>query len=113
MIYTNYHSVRSFICLIFFLGSFVYGQNAPIITSASSKNFAENSTSTVITVESNDEDADATATYSISGGADAADFNIDGKPIKDVVLRNDWENVHSILEELRQEKNRIYALQDV
>ena len=49
---------------------------APVITSSSTATFAENGTGTVYTVTSSDPDSGATATYSISGGADQAKFAI-------------------------------------
>jgi Ca2+-binding RTX toxin-like protein len=51
--------------------------DAPVITSNSTVNFAENATGTVYTVTSTDPDAGATKTYSLSGGADVAKFDID------------------------------------
>ena len=48
---------------------------APIVTSAATANFAENGSGTVYTATATDPDAGATLTYSISG-ADAALFNI-------------------------------------
>jgi len=40
-------------------------------------------------------------------------FNIDGKPTRDVLLRNDWDYVYAQLEELREERKRIWSLQGV
>ncbi|MCC6709524.1 MAG: cadherin domain-containing protein, partial [Gammaproteobacteria bacterium] len=51
--------------------------NAPVITSAATVNFAENATGTVIDVNATDADLPAPLlTYSISAGADAAKFAI-------------------------------------
>ena len=50
--------------------------NTPIITSPATASIAENTTD-VLTVTATDEDAGTTLTYSISGGADRALFNID------------------------------------
>ncbi|MCC6707431.1 MAG: cadherin repeat domain-containing protein, partial [Gammaproteobacteria bacterium] len=53
--------------------------NAPVITSAATTNFAENGIGTVIDVNATDADVPAdTLTFSISGGVDAALFAIDG-----------------------------------
>ncbi len=49
---------------------------APIVTSAATANFAENGSGTVYTAAATDPDAGTTLTYSISG-ADASLFNID------------------------------------
>ncbi|MEP1096458.1 MAG: hypothetical protein ABJG78_15180, partial [Cyclobacteriaceae bacterium] len=52
----------------------------PIFVSANTANFAENGTGTVLDVNANDGDGGATdsgITYSLTGGADQADFNID------------------------------------
>ncbi len=52
---------------------------SPVFTSAATANFAENAVGTVLTVVATDADQPAaTLTYSISGGADAAKFAIDG-----------------------------------
>ncbi len=51
--------------------------NDPVITTASTANFAENATGTVIDVNATDADLPAqTLTFSITGGADAAKFAI-------------------------------------
>ena len=50
---------------------------APTITSAATKSFAENATGTVYTATATDPDAGTTLTYSISG-ADASLFDING-----------------------------------
>ena len=53
--------------------------NAPVFTSATSANFVENATGTVIDVNATDADLPAqTVTFSITGGADAAKFAING-----------------------------------
>ncbi|MDR9419549.1 cadherin domain-containing protein [Gracilimonas sp.] len=54
--------------------------DAPIFTSTATTNFAENGTGTALDVNANDGDGgadDVGITYSITGGTDAADFNID------------------------------------
>ncbi len=51
----------------------------PVFTSATTANFAENAAGTILTVQATDADLPAqTLTYSISGGADAARFAING-----------------------------------
>ncbi len=53
--------------------------NAPIFTSPTTKNIAENTVAgtTLLTVKATDADAGAVLTYKISGGADSALFNLD------------------------------------
>ncbi len=53
--------------------------NAPIFTSPTTKNIAENTAAgtTLLTVKATDADTDAVLTYKISGGADRALFNLD------------------------------------
>ena len=63
------------------LFNLLFGE-APSITSngggdADSIDYAENSTSAVTTVTSTDSDGSSTAEYSISGGNDSGDFEID------------------------------------
>ncbi len=56
--------------------SAVASNNAPVFTSGSTVDFAENGTGVVYTAAATDSDQD-NLTYSISGGADAGDFSID------------------------------------
>ena len=51
-------------------------ETAPSITSGSSATFAENATGAVYTVRASASDGDGSITYSISGGADSAQFSI-------------------------------------
>ena len=37
----------------------------------------------------------------------------DGKPFREVLLRTDWDNIIAILDELREERRRIWANQNV
>ena len=56
--------------------SAVASNNAPVFTSGSTADFAENGTGVVYTAAATDSDQD-NLIYSISGGADAGDFSID------------------------------------
>ena len=51
-------------------------ETAPSITSGGSASFAENATGAVYTVRASASDGDGSITYSISGGADSAQFSI-------------------------------------
>ena len=54
--------------------------NAPVFISANTASYAENGTGTVLDIDANDGDGgavDAGITYSLSGGADQAEFDID------------------------------------
>ncbi|RKQ68232.1 DUF4347 domain-containing protein [Oceanibaculum indicum] len=58
----------------------ITGENdAPTVTSGATASFAENGTGTAYTVTGSDPDTGDTLTFAISGGADAALFDIDSK----------------------------------